>query len=37
MINSGLPETDALAAKLQELCDEPATFTNLDLVKSSDE
>ena len=37
MVNSELPETSELSAKLQALCDGPATFTNLDLVRSGDE
>jgi hypothetical protein len=33
MRNSGLPETSAFAEKIQALCDGPATFRNLDVVR----
>ena len=32
MENSGLPETKALAARMAELTDGPATFHNLDVI-----
>lgn len=32
MVNSGLPETDAMAAKARALCNEGPMFTNLELV-----
>lgn len=33
MANSDLPETAELAARLAELCDGPATFRNLDVIR----
>jgi quinol monooxygenase YgiN len=36
MVNSALPETSALAEQAGELTDGPATFTDLDLVRTDD-
>jgi len=33
MANSALPETGDLARRMDELCDGPATFRNLDIVR----
>jgi len=33
MANSDLPETAAVAGRLAELCDEPPTFRNLDVIR----
>jgi hypothetical protein len=33
MANSDLPETAELAARMAELCDGPATFRNLDVIR----
>ncbi len=33
MANSSLPETSTFAAKLASLCDGPATFRNLDVLR----
>ncbi len=33
MVNSELPETAEVAARLADLCDAPPTFRNLDLVQ----
>ena len=36
MVNSAMPETSALAERAGKLVDGPATFTNLDLIKTDD-
>ena len=36
MENSGLPETKALAARMAELADGPATFRNLEVIDERD-